>query len=98
MNSTMYWVIGAGIVILAIAIVLQLARGRGVTVAGVKVVRDKGPILDKSHDQLVRDHIAPVFEDLIDKERAEVVKDKLFSAYKDATTTIVGVHGTVKGG
>lgn len=101
MNTQVYyWLLIGAIVLMLVAIIWQLSRGRGVSVGGVKVIQAPSPVLPPSQDQRVRDHVAPIFDDMIDKERATAVATRLYNAYKGDSTsdTVTGIGSQVKGG
>jgi hypothetical protein len=84
MNSQLlYYILVGACVLMAIGIVYQLSRGK--SVAGIRYEPEKPdpvPVLPPSHDQIFMKHVAPVFEDKLNKELTAKQAEALYNAYK----------------
>lgn len=75
--------LGLGLAILGVIIAIAwLVSTRRVTVSATPQPPQVLPMLQPSDDQRVRDIIAPVFNDMIDKEHAKRVSTAMYEAYK----------------
>lgn len=96
-GTTIRYLLIAACVVMGVLIAWRLAQGKSISVSIPKL---SAPVLPPSQGQKVRDHVAPIFDDMIDKERADTVAYRLYQAYKGDSSgdPVTGVGSTVKGG
>lgn len=86
MNSQILYVgLGAACLVMLVAIFwLTAVKGKPLQVPGVTKPEPSPsvPVLAPSHDQLFMTHVAPVFEDKLNKELTAKQAEALYNAYK----------------
>lgn len=80
--NPVYLGLGVAIAVMLVAIAWLVSTRRVVVSATPAPQRPVLPVLAPSHDQLFMSHVAPVFEDKLNKELTAKQADALYNAYK----------------